>query len=151
MEPSPTIRFFDSKPLDDVSIRSARGDVGLYFIYVVKGYIEYPFRSSRLVYVGMSESTQNSVGNRLRDHASGQSGNPGLTNYIATKGAFFAYLAFDLLSVLQVRSIAEFEGLFLRSFLKEFGCQPICNNQSGIELRGEQASPEFQVEWHAFD
>jgi hypothetical protein len=151
MESHLTVRFFESKPLNDVSIRSVRGDVGLYFIYLANGYIEYPFQLSRLIYIGMSESTQNSIGKRLRDHASGQSGNPGLTNYIEAKGALFTHLAFDLLSVLQIRTVAEVEGVFLRSFLKAYGCYPVCNNQSGIELRGEQPSLHFQVEWQAFD
>jgi hypothetical protein len=124
--------------------------VGLYFIFLTDFVIEYPFRPSRLIYIGMSESKQNSIGNRLRDHISGQSGNPGLTNYIKTRGAHFTYLTFDLLEVLQVPTVPELEGLFLRAFLASFGCYPICNNQSGIEIRGEELPPQFEIDWQTF-
>jgi hypothetical protein len=145
-----TIRFFETKKLDDVSIRSVRGIIGLYFIFLTDPPIEYPFRACRLIYIGMSESKQNSIGNRLRDHASGQSGNPGLTNYIKTKDAQFTYLTYDLLGVLGIPSVAELEGLFLRAFLTSFGCYPISNNQSGIDIRGEEPPPHFEIDWQPF-
>jgi hypothetical protein len=145
-----TIRFFEFKKLDEISIRFVRGIVGLYFIFLPDLTIEYPFRPCKLIYIGMSESKQNSIGNRLRDHASGQSGNPGLTNYIKTKDAEFTYLTFDLLSVLQIPTVGELEGAFLRAFLASFGCYPICNNQSGIEIRGEELPPQFDIDWHTF-
>jgi hypothetical protein len=151
MEPEFTVRFFEHKPVNDAAIRSARGVVGLYFIYLTDRYIEYPFRLSHLIYIGMSESSQNSIGNRLRDHASGQSGNPGLTNYIRARGAHFTYLTFDLLSILGIPTVAELEGAFMRAFLVSYGCYPISNNQSGIELRGERPSSEFRVDWQAFE
>ena len=145
-----TVRFFEIKKLDDVSIRFVRGIVGLYFIFLADPLIEYPFRPCRLIYIGMSESKQNSIGSRLRDHASGQSGNPGLTNYIRTRGAQFTHLTFDLLSVLGIPTVAELEGMFLRAFLASFGCYPICNNQSGIEIRGEEPPTRFDIDWQAF-
>ncbi len=95
----------------------------------------------------MSESRQNSIGNRIRDHASGQSGNPGLTNYIRTRGANFRYLTFDFLRILGIPTIAELEGAFLRSFLSEHGAYPICNNQSGIELKTAIALAPFEIDW----
>src|SRR5579862_8507584 len=140
MEPDLTLRFFDSMSLNDVSIRSVRGAVGLYFIYLSNGYIQYPFHNSRLIYIGMSESRQNSIGNRLRDHSSGQSGNPGLTNFISAKGASFTHLTFDFLNLMQIPTVGEVESVFFRKFLREFGCYPICNNQSGVELRGQEPS-----------
>lgn len=145
-----TVRFFEIKSMDEVSIRFVRGMVGLYFIFLTDLMIEYPYRPSRLIYIGMSESKQNSIGNRLRDHASGQSGNPGLTNYIKTREARFTYLTFDLLSVLRIPTVAELEGVFLRAFLASFGCYPICNNQSGIEIRGEELPPQFGIDWQTF-
>ncbi len=145
-----TVRFFEIKKLDDVSIRFVRGVVGLYFIFLTDLMIEYPFRPCRLIYIGMSESKQNSIGNRLRDHASGQSGNPGLTNYIKTRGAQFTYLSVDLLGVLGFSTAAELEGVFLRAFLASFGCYPICNNQSGIEIRGQERPPHFEIDWQTF-
>jgi len=151
MDIQPTIRFLEDKPLDEVSIRSLRGLIGLYFIHLVGLSISYPFRPSRLIYVGMSESKQNSIGNRLRDHASGQSGNPGLTNYIKTRDTQFTYLTFDFLSVLEIPSVAELEGVFLRAFLASYGSYPICNNQSGIEMANEGFSPRFEIEWQHFE
>ena len=150
MEPRITVRFSELTILEDVSIRLVRGLVGLYFISVTDPMIDYPSRPSRLIYIGMSESKQNTIGNRLRDHASGQSGNPGLTNYIRTKGAQFTYLTYDVLSVLCIPSIAELEGVFLRLFLTEFGCYPICNNQSGSELRTDGPHSEFVIDWEPF-
>jgi hypothetical protein len=151
MPDSLQIRFLEEHCFDEVSIRSLRGLAGLYFIYTENLPIPYPFLSSRLVYVGMSESKQNSIGNRIRDHSSGQSGNPGLTNYIHTHHARFTYLTFDFLSVLGIPSVAELEGMFLRSFLKKYGSYPICNNQSGIELRVPQQFQSFEIEWQRFD
>lgn len=146
-----TVRFLEHRPLDEVSIRSVRGITGLYFIYLVDQAIPYPFGASRLIYIGMSESRQNSIGNRLRDHVSGQSGNPGLTNYIEKKGAQFSYLTFDFLSVLEVPSVAELEGVFLRAFLASYGSYPISNNQAGIEMRSEAPAASFEVDWRQFE
>lgn len=151
MEPEFTVRFFEHKPVNDAAIRSVRGVVGLYFIYLTERYIDYPFHPSHLIYIGMSESSQNSIGNRLRDHASGQSGNPGLTNFIKASGAHFTYLTFDLLRILGIPTVPELEGAFLRAFLATYGSYPICNNQSGIELRGGRPSPEFRVDWQVFE
>ena len=150
MATDPTIRFLEEHAFDDVSIRGVRGQTGLYVIHTTDLSIPYPFKSSRLLYIGMSESKQNSIGNRVRDHASGQSGNPGLTNYIRNWVTHFRYLSFDFLSVLGIPSIAELEGAFLRAFLKDHGAYPICNNQSGIELRTAVSFPHFEVDWGQF-
>ena len=150
MANNPTVRFIEEHLFDEVSFRFVRGLAGLYVIFTAEVPIPYPFLSSRLTYIGMSESKQNSIGNRVRDHESGQSGNPGLTNYIHTQKAKFAYLTFDFLNVLGIPSIAELEGAFLRSFLKGHGCYPICNNQSGIEMRCTIVEPAFEVDWQCF-
>jgi hypothetical protein len=147
---NPTIRFIEEHLFDEVSIRSVRGLAGLYFIHTFDLTIPYPFRSSRLIYVGMSESKQNSIGNRIRDHESGKSGNPGLTNYIRTRKAQFSYFTFDFLDVLGIPTIAELEGAFLRAFLKDHGSYPICNNQSGIELKTQIVVPPFEIDWQYF-
>lgn len=146
----PTIRFLEEYSFDEVSIRAARGQAGLYFIYTEALLIPYPLKSSRLIYVGMSESKQNSIGNRIRDHQSGQSGNPGLTNYIQKRAAKFTYLSFDFLHILGIPTVAELEGSFLRAFLKEYGSYPICNNQSGIELRTTVVFTAFEIDWQRF-
>jgi hypothetical protein len=146
-----TIRFLEENPLDDVSIRLVRGQIGLYFIYLQNTRIPYPFRPSRLVYIGMSESRQNTVGNRLRDHASGQSGNPGLTNYISRSGARFTHLAHETLQALGKNTVPEMESLFLTDFLFRHGCYPICNNQAGLELAADSRSVDVVIEWSFFD
>lgn len=149
MPNNPTIRFIEEHSFDEVSIRSVKGLVGLYFVHTVDLPIPYPFRASRLIYIGMSESKQNSIGNRIRDHESGQSGNPGLTNYIRTRKAKFSFFTFDFLNVLGIPTVAELEGAFLRAFLSDHGCYPICNNQSGIELK-VSAVPPFDIDWQHF-
>jgi len=147
----PTLQFIEEEALDEISIRSVRGLIGLYFISIVGTPIPYPFRASRLIYIGMSESRYNSIGNRLRDHMSGQSGNPGLTNYIRERGARFSHLTFDFLTVLEIPSVAELEGVFLRAFLASYGSYPISNNQSGIEIRSKDFPVEFEISWQRFD
>ena len=145
-----TVSFADDKTLDESSIRSVRGMIGVYFIFLAELRIPYPFHSSRLIYIGMSESRQNSIGNRLRDHESGQSGNPGLTNFISSKEGRFAYHSLDFLRVLGSTNVAEFEGLFLRSFLAFHGCYPICNNQAGIEACTAMNVKNISVDWSFF-
>jgi hypothetical protein len=146
-----TIRFFGENTLDDVSIRFVRGHTGLYFVYLVSISIPYPFRSSRLIYIGMSESKQNTIGNRLRDHKSGQSGNAGLTNYISTRDVRFTYLAFEILEALGANSVAELESLFLTNFLCRHGSYPICNNQAGAEVKPGLNQKHIVVDWTFFD
>jgi hypothetical protein len=150
MPNNPTIRFLEEYGFDEVSIRSSRGLAGLYFIYTEDVFIPYPLKSSRLIYIGMSESKQNSIGNRIRDHESGQSGNPGLTNYIERRSAKFTYLSFEFLKILGVPTVAELEGSFLRAFLHEHGAYPICNNQAGTELRAAVVFSPFEIDWDRF-
>jgi hypothetical protein len=76
-----TIGFYEEHEFDETSIRLVQGTGGLYFIYLMELKIPYPFQSSRLIYIGMSESKQNSIGNRLRGHKTGQSGNAAIMNY----------------------------------------------------------------------
>jgi hypothetical protein len=146
-----TIRFLEENPLDEVSVRLARGQVGLYFIYLLDTRISYPFRPSRLIYIGMSESRQNTVGNRLRDHASGQSGNPGLTNFISRKGARFTHLPEETLRAVGKHTIPELESIFLMDFLSRHGCYPICNNQAGVELAANSCQGDVVIEWSFFE
>jgi len=120
--------------LDDLSIRYVQGFTGLYFIFLQTLAIAYPFDTSRLIYIGMSESTQNSIGNRLRGHKSGQSGNIGIMNYALRHKANFAYLRTDMLKILGSDNVLELESFFLTNFAASHGTYPICNNQSGISF-----------------
>src|SRR5438128_2562710 len=94
------ITFPEQYPFDDLSIRYVQGLTGLYFIFLKSLSISYPFQASRLIYIGMSDSRQNSIGNRLRDHKSGQSGNIGIKNYALRYTANFTYLTTGMLQVL---------------------------------------------------
>lgn len=128
------ITFPQQYPLDDLSIRYVQGFTGLYFIFLEGLAIPYPFKASRLIYIGMSDSNQNSIGNRLRDHKSGQSGNIGIMNYAIQYEVNFAYLRTDMLKVLGSDKAVELESFFLASFATAHGTYPICNNQSGISF-----------------
>jgi len=127
-----SILFYEEHDFDDTSIRLVQGAVGLYFIYLPSLMIPYPFAPSCLIYIGMSESRHNSVGNRLRAHKSGQSGNVALTNYAASYRTRFTYHTADVLKALGTDDILELESFFLGDFLRRHGAYPICNNQSGV-------------------
>ncbi len=47
------------------NIRPLNGIAGLYFIFSRSVDINYPFDSSKLLYIGMSEKRTNSIGSRL--------------------------------------------------------------------------------------
>src|SRR5947208_11500316 len=99
------IGFFDHHHFDEASIRLVQGTIGLYFIYLDELRIPYPFTNSRLIYVGMSESKQNSIGSRLRAHKTGQSGNLAITNYAARHDAHFTHLRLEVLKTLGTENI----------------------------------------------
>lgn len=146
------VTFFETSPLDDTSIRLVQGITGLYFIFLENLRIPYPFKASRLIYIGMSESRQNSIGNRLRDHKTGQSGNPGIINYAGAHKVGFTYLASEVLDALGGRKIHEMESLFMQDFLEHHGSYPICNNQSGIAfVEASSAKAAFGVDWSFFE
>jgi hypothetical protein len=151
MPDSLTIRFFEEKFFSDASLRDLRGAVGIYFIYLPEIKIPYPFGNSRLIYIGMSESRENSVGNRLRDHRAGASRNQGLANYIAEKQARFTFHSIDLLHVIGTHDVFELEYIFLTEFLTKFGCHPICNNQSGILPLSPMQTHLLEIDWSFFD
>jgi hypothetical protein len=91
----------------------------------------------------MSDSKHNSIGNRLRDYKSSQSGNIGLKNYASRYEVKFTYLSNDMLVVLACNKAVELESFFLESFAATHGTYPICNNQSGISF------PESQIDKNA--
>lgn len=126
--------FIEHHDFDDTSIRLVQGTTGLYFIYLSELHIPYPFKPSRLIYIGMSESKQNSIGNRLRAHKTGQSGNLAITNYATQHDACFTYHSVDILETLGTENVLELESFFLTDFLGEHGAYPICNNQAGTSF-----------------
>lgn len=146
------LTFFETSPLDETSIKLVQGTTGLYFIFLEDLKIAYPFKTSRLIYIGMSESRYNSIGNRLRDHKTGQSGNLAIANYAREHKVRFTHLSSQLLDALGDRKIQELEGLFLQQFLERHGAYPICNNQSGTLVTGEaNTAVVFSVDWSFFE
>jgi hypothetical protein len=129
-----TISFSEGYHLSERAIRLVKGVVGLYFVYLDEQAITYPFHSSRLIYIGLSESKQNSIGNRLRGHLIGQSGNLGIKNYAQSYATKFTFHSFELLQTLGTRSLFELEDYFLTNFQDNFGAFPICNGQSGVKV-----------------
>ncbi|HUS50757.1 MAG TPA: hypothetical protein VMZ91_11375, partial [Candidatus Paceibacterota bacterium] len=58
------IKFDQYKEFEPENIKPLMGLRGLYFIFLKKTEIPYPFRKSRLIYIGMSEKRTNSIGKR---------------------------------------------------------------------------------------
>jgi hypothetical protein len=146
-----TLSFLEGHTLDGPSTKFVQGLTGIYFIFLENTSIEYPFRPSRLIYIGMSESKQNSIANRLRGHLTGQSGNLGLMNYASRYATKFTYQSLEVLSILGT-NLYELEFLFLSDFLKSFGCFPICNGQSGVTVASPSLNREIvRISWEAFD
>lgn len=144
------ITFPQDYSLDERSIKLVQGNVGLYFIYLEKLRIPYPFCESRLIYIGLSESRQNSIGRRLRAHVTGQSGNYGISNYALRHKVRFTYHTFQLLRNLGPTSLYEIESFFLSDFLRVHGAFPICNNQSGVNVVQPMITGEVAVNWEHF-
>src|SRR3972149_3629546 len=91
------IHFGEPNKFAPDNIKPLSGIVGLYFIFTKNILIRYPFRTSRLLYIGMSEKKTNSIGKRLMGHYDGQSGNEGLTNYRKIEELLFTYINFEML------------------------------------------------------
>jgi hypothetical protein len=145
------ISFLHEYNFDDRSIRFTQGAVGIYFIYLLDAIIGYPFGASRLIYLGLSESKQNSIGQRLSAHLSGRSGNACIKNYVARNEVRFTFHTFELLRNLGTEDLYEIESFFLRDFLRAKGAFPICNNQSGMKIREPSISDaSIKVEWEHF-
>jgi len=127
------------------------GICGLYFIFLKKTEILYPFRKSRLVYIGMSEKKTNSIGKRLSGHYDGTSGNEGLVNYRKVEGLYFTYLNFEMLKRIWKYRIEDLESYFILDFLKEYGVYPICNNKSGFEIKKHDVPVTLDINWRYFE
>ena len=133
------------------SISANATSIGIYFIYLENLRIPYPFRESRLIYIGLSESQQNSVGRRLYGHLTGQSGNLGIRNYVEHYSAKFTFHTFQLLRNLGAADLYEIESFFLSDFLRAGGSFPICNNQSGVFVAQPSiAHSDILVDWDHF-
>jgi hypothetical protein len=144
--------FFDEgRPFNLRNIKPYKRVIGLYFIYNNEIEIRYPFRESRLIYIGMSEKITNSVGNRLQNHLEGTSGNEGIVNYTSVNGVSFTILNFKMLKEIWIRRIEDLESYFISDFAQQYGVYPICNNKSGIELLDVEPTEDFNIDWNFFE
>jgi hypothetical protein len=146
-----TVSFVESHDLSVRSIKFVNGLAGLYFIHLTDLAIAYPFGRSQLIYIGLSESKQNSIGSRLRGHLSGQSGNLAIRNYAARYKVEFTYHTLDVLSVLGTSDLYELESYFLSNFQESLGAFPICNGQSGMTIKIPALDPKsINILWESF-
>lgn len=143
--------FFDSpKSFELSNIKPLSGIAGLYFIFSQSIDIQYPFKKSKLLYIGMSERKTNSIASRLSGHFDGKSKNIGLTNYRKTEPLLFTYINFEMLQNIWHFRIEDLESYFLLNFVEHFGVYPICNNKTGFEILNNTLSTSFKIDWDYF-
>jgi len=145
------INFDKPEKFEPTNIRYLIGIVGLYFIFLEKIQIIYPFGKSRLIYIGMSEKKTNSIGNRLIGHFDGTSGNIGLKNYRKVENLYFTYLNFEILKNIWKFKIEDLESYFILDFVEKYGVYPICNNKTGFEVQNKEFDFKLDIDWKYFE
>lgn len=145
------IYFEPPSPLEISDIKLLSGTVGLYFIFTSDLVIPYPFKSSRLLYIGMSERKTSSIGNRLTNHFDGVSGNHGLRNYRKVKPLYYTIINFEMLRKFWQLRIEDLESYFILDFTERFGVAPICNNKMGSEVLQARHGVNFNIDWNYFN
>ncbi|MFC1968416.1 hypothetical protein ACFLVX_03395 [Chloroflexota bacterium] len=144
--------FFDlPKTFEIQNIKPLSGLTGLYFIFTDKINIQYPFKKSRLLYIGMSEKKTNSMRSRLTGHFEGKSKNLGLVNYRKVDQLFFTYINFEMLHKSWNYRIEDLESYFILDFVEKYGVYPICNNKSGYEILDKELKANFIIDWLYFE
>jgi hypothetical protein len=144
--------YFDNFKLFEIkNIKPLMGICGLYFICLKDTQIPYPFKKSKLIYIGMSEKKTNSIGKRLLGHYEGTSGNEGITNYRKVETLYFTYLNFEMLKNIWNYRIEDLESYFILDFLKVHGIYPICNNKSGFEIKNIDLPLLLDIDWLHFE
>ena len=123
---------------------------GLYLIFLPKRKITYPYKESRLIYIGMSEKSTNSISKRLTSHYEGNSGNWGLQNYRKVDSLLFTYINFESVRLFWSTRIEDLESLFILSFVKKFGVYPICNNKTGSPDFPDDLESLLNIDWNYF-
>lgn len=144
------IVFTKTYRLREQEIKFVRGVTGIYFIFLSSEDILYPYTSSKLIYIGMSESRQNSIAMRLRGHLTGQSGNLGIRNYAKKHDVKFTYYSADVLESYGTGSVFAMESVFLTDFLNHHGSYPICNGQGGHQISDTPDGFSASVDWSFF-
>jgi len=145
------INFDSPKHFELSNIKPLSGIVGIYFIFTINTLIQYPFRKSRLLYIGMSEKKTNSIGSRLTGHFEGKSKNVGLVNYRKIEPLFFTYMNFEMLKSFWQLRIEDLESYFILNFVEHFGVYPICNNKTGFEVLNNVLEVDISIDWNYFD
>jgi hypothetical protein len=145
------IYFDDKRTFEMQNIKPLVGLTGLYFIFSEKTKINYPFKKSRLFYIGMSEKKTNSIGSRLAGHFDGKSKNIGLANYRKIEQLFFTYIDFDMLRSFWNHRVEDLESYFILDFVEKYGVYPICNNKSGFEILNKTLEASFIIDWKYFE
>ena len=144
------INFDKPKKFELDNIKALNGIVGLYFIFTQTIKFQYPFQTSRLLYIGMSEKKTNSIGSRLVGHFDGKSKNVGLTNYRKVEPLLFTYLNFEMLKSIWEHRIEDLESYFILDFVENFGVYPVCNNKTGFEILKNDLKVKFNIDWNYF-
>lgn len=152
-EETAQLKIFFNRPItfELQNIKPLMGLTGLYFIFNAKTRIQYPFKKSRLLYIGMSEKKTNSIGSRLTGHFEGKSKNLGLINYRKIEQLFFTYINFEMLRKFWNYRIEDLESYFILDFVDHHGVYPICNNKSGYEILDKKLKANFIIDWQYFE
>lgn len=145
------INFDLPKNFELKNIKKLDGIVGLYFIFSNNIDIKYPFKYSKLLYIGMSEKRTNSIASRLSGHFDGKSKNVGLINYRKKSPLYFTYLNYEMLKDIWDLRVEDLESYFILDFVKNFGVYPICNNKSGFEILKNDLNVKFNIDWGYFN
>lgn len=147
-----TINFELGRDFSLRNISPLSGVTGLYFIYSQNIKIKYPFKESRLLYIGMSEKYSNSIGKRLQGHFDGSSGNAGLLNYASVDELKFTYINFEMLRNIWKLRIEDLESYFILDFVSHHGVYPICNNKSGYNIQNNIFKDHLiDIRWENFE
>ncbi len=145
------LNFDTCQPFEPFYIRPLAGVIGLYFIALTSLQIPYPFRKTKLIYIGMSEKRTNSISTRLLGHYDGKSGNIGLYNYRATQSLVFTYINFEMLKNIWPYRVEDLESYFILDFVDKYGVYPICNNKTGFEVKAKEVQVGFEIDWMHFE
>lgn len=145
-----SIYFDEPRTFEPNHIKPLNGIAGLYFIFSKSVHIQYPFNTSKLLYIGMSEKRTNSIGSRLIGHFGGISKNLGLMNYRKIEPLLFTYINFDILKSNWNLRIEDLESYFILDFVEHFGVYPICNNKTGFDILKNDLIVNFKIDWKYF-
>ena len=145
------IYFEERKTFEMQNIKPLVGLTGLYFIFTKKTRINYPFKKSRILYIGMSEKKTNSIGNRLSGHFDGKSKNIGLVNFRQVEQLYFTYINFEMLRNYWNHRVEDLESYFILDFVEKYGVYPICNNKTGFEILNKKVETKFIIDWKYFE